>query len=342
MRGFPVTRVLLLGWLVLAVTEAGAQVLVRPTAAPRTARPVSGPQPGLTAATAAAAAAAVRVSTLLVLTQGSPGGELERWGESLAISKLQQVTLRLRGTVAGAATARWELADRPFEEARVNVLKDGTLAQAPQPAKIAVFNIELSGVLPTSPPSPPRHYFLRVTTLDAAQRTVGPPSNPVRITYALPQVLVLPAVEVKSPGSAVRISQTCGADILRLTLCVADARQGWQAPVCSETSFPCSPYACHKGGTTCNTACLTNGDCKRGARCVISSGLAVVGTCVMQYSLCSLDGDSVITPSGSLGCGLYRCTDWAGPARCLESCMSTADCVRGFACDADMHCVRWD
>ena len=41
----------------------------------------------------------------------------------------------------------------------------------------------------------------------------------------------------------------------------------------------------------------------------------------------------------TIDCTPYRCTGTEG---CLEACGATGDCVTGYLCDADGHCVSAD
>jgi hypothetical protein len=98
------------------------------------------------------------------------------------------------------------------------------------------------------------------------------------------------------------------------------------------TTTSCNAYACD--ATSCKTSCATDTDCA-------ASYVCSVGKCVPQIvATCSADGTQS-TPVGDGGttqsCTPYKCTS-AGT--CGTSCVTSGDCLSGFACEtSSQHCV---
>lgn len=104
--------------------------------------------------------------------------------------------------------------------------------------------------------------------------------------------------------------------------------QGQCGPSGATKTRSCEPYAC--GESSCRASCEGEDDCAAGYTCDRASGKCIAGaTC---------DGDHIVTAPGQLptDCSPYKCE--AG-GTCRASCASIEDCVSGFVCDLDNHCV---
>ena len=75
----------------------------------------------------------------------------------------------------------------------------GFLPQVPQKDKVVWFYIDFSEFVPSSPPSTPKEYYVRIVILGANNKQVGWPSLPVTIVYqkpAKPGPIYLDSVQV--------------------------------------------------------------------------------------------------------------------------------------------------
>lgn len=286
---------------------------------------------------------AARATTLLILVSGSSGDESGVWGKSLGVSTPLSITLGLTA-FSEYASLLWEAASRPPEDPDAVILKTGHVTDAAAPGELLVMALPLQEFLPPGrPPESPEEYFIRVTTLDADHNKVGT-SNSVRVVYATDNALRLPSVAFAPPGEAVRVNQSCEGSRTRVVLCVADSRLGWDAPRCSSADFSCLPYSCHKGGVTCNSACLDDSDCVEPARCYGGRQSESVGECVFPEPRCSDDGSQIISQFDSIDCSPYAClTTEIGVPYCVCRCESSLDCDRahGYACSSVNTCILY-
>ncbi len=139
-------------------------------------------------------------------------GEFEQWGISMTINFPQ--SLKFRSDYAGstANSAMWQVSEKQFPAGNAPleqpVLEEGFLPQVPQKDKVVWFYIDFSEFVPSSPPSTPKEYYVRIVTLGANNKQVGWPSLPVTIVYqkpAKPGPIYLDSVQVTgiSPSSGV-------------------------------------------------------------------------------------------------------------------------------------------
>jgi len=335
----------LVGAMALADTARAQAVTVRrPVRAPAVAAP--SPTPFSQQAVAAATTptpfpqrpSKAPATTLFILVGGSSGDDSGVWGKSLGVSIPRSITLGVRA-FSDYASLLWEVADRPFDHPDAATVRTGHVADAAAPGELLLVVIGGNEFLPPGrPPEPPQDYFIRVTTLDAGRSKVGT-SNSVRLTYATLNALVLPADEFASPGEAVRVSQSCTDSRTRVALCVADPISGWNSPHCTSASFSCLPYACHKGGVSCNSACLDDSDCAEPARCHRGQASQMIGECLVPVARCT-DRTHLATPFEMVDCFPYACkTLDTGQAYCAACpCDSGADCAHDIWCRADGTC----
>jgi hypothetical protein len=95
------------------------------------------------------------------------------------------------------------------------------------------------------------------------------------------------------------------------------------AGACVATTGDCSPFAC--GAETCRTSCSDDAHCANGFSCDTTSG-----DCVPAAGKCAADGVTLETSTGETkSCAPYRCQG----GECSEPCVTSSDCVSGFACD---------
>ncbi len=100
---------------------------------------------------------------------------------------------------------------------------------------------------------------------------------------------------------------------------------------CLEKSADCAPFSC--SGAACIDNCTTNDDCVQGFSCNPATG-----NCVPAVGKCLADGITLETgPGETKNCSPYRCQ--AG--ECTEPCVTSSQCVSGFACDQG-KCVKLD
>jgi MYXO-CTERM domain-containing protein len=96
---------------------------------------------------------------------------------------------------------------------------------------------------------------------------------------------------------------------------------------CLGGESPCGSYAC--GPTGCKISCAVDADCAPGFSCEGVACIMVMGkSCDGQHSL--VEGGKVVQD-----CSPYLCSG----STCPSACVSSADCVATFACDAEKKCV---
>jgi len=111
--------------------------------------------------------------------------------------------------------------------------------------------------------------------------------------------------------------------------CASKACDGSNTTSCAATVGPCSGYACDDVAKECKKVCLADPDCGTGYQCEF-------GKCVPKSSKCSGDGASMIGADGKeTSCAPLVCRDRV----CITKCVTSGDCVGGYACDATGTCV---
>ena len=126
------------------------------------------------------------------------GKDFETWGSSKTIVGPSELKLRFRWKTGqtGAASAKYEVSRYPFPagptyEPPYNLDAAGNVYPAPQPGKVALFDINFTPILQDvfgsiQPPPQPAEFFVRLIPRDGQGALVGPPSNTVRVEYQAP------------------------------------------------------------------------------------------------------------------------------------------------------------
>jgi hypothetical protein len=92
----------------------------------------------------------------------------------------------------------------------------------------------------------------------------------------------------------------------------------------------CAPYTCDALTGVCTTSCTSSADCTQGVPCDTASGKCAPGlaSCADLFTILTADGQLV-------SCAPYTCLNGA----CLGRCVTTNDCVHGYACEG-ATCVQ--
>jgi hypothetical protein len=108
------------------------------------------------------------------------------------------------------------------------------------------------------------------------------------------------------------------------TTSVCDGKGG-----CQPHGTSCGAYAC--GGDSCKQSCSGDTDCASGTTCDTT---ATPPACV-SATRCASDHEQQNPDGTTSDCGAYRCLGVA----CVNRCGSVDDCLAGYVCDKDAHCV---
>ncbi|MEP6635079.1 MAG: hypothetical protein ABJB97_00035 [Acidobacteriota bacterium] len=107
------------------------------------------------------------------------------WGLARTITEPEALRFRWSTQEQGARSAVWSVASTPFVPAMPlrNIIASGKLDSAPLPDHVSWFSIDFNDFLPPTPPQAPRDYYVQLQVYDAQGRTLGAPSDSVKITY---------------------------------------------------------------------------------------------------------------------------------------------------------------
>jgi hypothetical protein len=111
-------------------------------------------------------------------------GEFAEWSYTWTFSSPQSLRFRWATQEAGVEKGMWQVSDQPFagdDIAPDGLIRWGSIAQVPALGKVSVFDINFTQFAPSSPPSSPRKYYVRVIPFGSGWDPAGAPSLPVTV-----------------------------------------------------------------------------------------------------------------------------------------------------------------
>jgi hypothetical protein len=96
---------------------------------------------------------------------------------------------------------------------------------------------------------------------------------------------------------------------------------------CQAHGTGCGAYVC--AGDACKATCDADADCASGNTCDLGAHACVSAT------RCASDHEQQNPDGSTTDCGAYRCLGVA----CVARCGSVDECLAGYVCDKDAHCV---
>ena len=125
------------------------------------------------------------LSANLKIEQGS--GDFSQWVTSTTVNETGRKLMRWTNTRPNVNVVQWQVSDAPLpwnnpDMNQPGIIKTGYIAPIAQ-GKSVIFPIEFDKILPQSPPSKPKDYYIRIVTLNTPQNKLMVSTKPVTITY---------------------------------------------------------------------------------------------------------------------------------------------------------------